>query len=53
MTRGSDFLNKAKCSHGHCSQMSNGAWTDLNKSNTILKLHDKCPKCNCQKHDNF
>ena len=44
-----NFEKRGKCSHNHCSKMSNSAWTDLNNNNTILKLHDKCPKCNCQK----
>ena len=28
--------------------MPSSPWTDLYNNNTILKLHDKCPKCNCQ-----
>ena len=41
--------------HGHCSKMSNSAWTDLNKDNSILKLHDTCANknCNCQKQLTF
>ena len=35
--------------------MSNSAWCDLNKSCTVLKLHDMChnPKCKCQKMITF
>ena len=35
--------------------MSESAWCDLNKDETILKLHDKCPKtnCACQKQITF
>ena len=35
----------------HCSGLSNSAWTDLNKDNSILKLHDMCANrnCDCQK----
>ena len=35
--------------------MSNSAWCDLNKSFTVLKLHDMChnPKCKCQKQITF
>ena len=31
--------------------MSNSAWTDLNKDNSIINLHDMCANknCNCQK----
>ena len=32
MTRGQDFIKKAKFSHGHRSAMSNSAWCDLNKN---------------------
>ena len=55
MTRGQDFIKNAKCSHGHRSAMSNSAWYDLNKSRTVLKLHDIChnPKCKCQKMITF
>ena len=55
MTRGSDFVKSAKCSHGHRSAMSNTAWCDLNKNCTVLKLHDMChnPKCKCQKQITF
>ena len=55
MTRGSDFIKNAKCSHGHRSAMSNSAWCDLNKSCTVLKLHDMCHnhKCKCQKQITF
>ena len=49
MTRGEDFIKKGKCSKNHCSAMSNQAWTDLNSQGNILKLHDKCLKCGCQK----
>ena len=51
MTKGEDFIKRGKCKNNHCSAMSNSAWTDLNKSCSIMKLHDKCPnpKCNCQK----
>ena len=55
MTRGEDFIRKAKCKHGHQPAMSNSAWYDLNKSFTGLKLHDLChnPRCNCQKQITF
>ena len=33
--------------------MSNSAWCDLNKNCTVLKLHDMCPKCKCQKQITF
>ena len=51
MTKGHDFIKRAKCKNKHCSSMSNSAWTDLNSNGNILKLHDKCPnpKCGCQK----
>ena len=49
MTRGEDFIKRGKCSKNHCSSMSNQAWTDLNAQGNILKLHDKCLRCNCQK----
>ena len=29
--------------------MSNRAWCDLNSKGDILKLHDRCAKCNSQK----
>ena len=29
--------------------MSKSASCDLNNKGDLLKLHDKCPKCNCQK----
>ena len=29
--------------------MSNNAWCDLISKGNSLKLHDKSPKCNCQK----
>ena len=38
MTRGSDFVKSAKCSHGHRSAMSNSAWCDLNKNCTVLNI---------------
>ena len=55
MTRGQDFVENAKCTHGHRSPMSNSAWCDLNKNCTVLKLHDMChnPKCKCQKQITF
>ena len=55
MTRGEDYFENAKCTHGHRSAMSNSAWCDLNKNCTVLKLHDMChnPKCNCQKQITF
>ena len=55
MTRAEKFKNNAKCEHGHRSDMSNSAWSDLNKNCTVLKLHDMChnPKCNCQKQITF
>ena len=55
MTRGEDFIKSANCIHGHRSATSNSAWCDLNKSCTVLKLHDMChnPKCKCQKQITF
>ena len=55
MTRGGNFIERGKCTHGHRSAMSNPAWCDLNKSCTVLKLHDKShnPKCKCQKQITF
>ena len=55
MTRSEDFIENAKCAHGHRSAMSNSAWCDLNKNCTVLKIHDMChnPKCKCQKHITF
>ena len=55
MTRGEDFIKNAKCKHGIRSAMSNSAWCDLNKTCTVLKLHDMChnPKCSCQKQRTF
>ena len=55
MTRGEDFIENAKSTHGHCSAMNNSAWCDLNKNCTVLKLHDMChnPKCKCQKQITF
>ena len=51
MTGGQDFIENAKCTHGHRCAMSNSAWCDLNKNCTVLKLHDMChnPKYKCQK----
>ena len=49
MTRAESFMKRGKSSKNHCSAMSNSAWTDLNSQGNILKLHDKCPKCDCQK----
>ena len=47
MTRGQNFIQNAKCSHGHRPAMSNSAWCDLNRKN-ILRLHDYCPNSNCK-----
>ena len=33
MSRYGKFEKRGKCSLGHCSKMSNSAWTDLNKDN--------------------
>ena len=51
MSRYDNFEKRGKCLHGHCSKMSNAAWTDSDKNNSILKLHDMCANknCNCQK----
>ena len=51
MSRYDKFQKRGKCVHNHCSPLSNSAWTDLNKDNSILKLHDMCANknCNCQK----
>ena len=50
MTKGEDFIRRGKCKNNHCSSMSISAWTDLNSTGNVLKLHDKCPnlKCGCQ-----
>ena len=55
MTTGQDFMKNAKCTHEHRSVMSNSAWCDLNKSCTVLKLHDfrHNAKCKCQKQITF
>ena len=55
MTRGGDFIKKAKCTHGHRSAMPNSAWCDLNRNCTVLNLHDMCHnlKCKCQKQTTF
>ena len=55
MTRGLDFIESGKCTHGHRSAMSNSAWCDLNENCTVLKLHDMCqnPKCKFQKQITF
>ena len=49
MAKGEDFIKKGKCKKKHSSSMSISAWCDLYKEGDILKLHDKCSKCNCQK----
>ena len=55
MTKGEDFERRGKCENGHCSSLSNSAWTDLNTNGTPLKLHDMCPngRCKCQKQISF
>ena len=55
MSRYDKFQKRGKCVHNHCSPLSNSAWTDLNKDNSILKLHDMCANknCNCQKQLTF
>ena len=55
MTKGEDFVRNAKCKQGNRSAMSNSAWCDLNKTCTVLKLHDMCHnrKCECQKQITF
>ena len=55
MSRYDKFQKRGKCIHGHCSGLSNSAWTDLDKNNSILKLHDMCANknCNCQKQLTF
>ena len=55
MTRGEDFQRRGRCKHGHCSAVSNSAWSDLNANGTLLKLHDMCPngRCKCQKQITF
>ena len=55
MSRYDKFQKRGKCIHGHCSGLSNSAWSDLNKDNSILKLHDMCANknCNCQKQITF
>ena len=49
MTKGEVFVKKGKCGHNNFSTMSNSAWCDLHSKGDILKLHDKCAKCNSQK----
>ena len=49
MTRGEDFVKKGKCGHNRCSALSNSVWCDLNSKGDILKLHDRCAKCNSEK----
>ena len=55
MTRGQDFIENVKCTHGNRSVMSTSARCDLNKICTVLKLHDFChnAKCKCQKQITF
>ena len=55
MSRGENFVENAKCTHGHRSAMSNPAWSYLNKNCTVLKLHGMChnPICSCQKQITF
>ena len=55
MTKGESFVKNAKCKQEHRSASKNSAGCDLNKSCTVLKLHDMChnPKCNCQKQISF
>ena len=55
MTKGEDFIESAKFTHGHRSARSNSAWCDINKNCTVLKSHDMChnPKCKCQKQITF
>ena len=55
MTKGKDFIKRAKSTHGNTSAMSNSAWCDLNNNCTVLKLHDMYhnPKCKCQKQITF
>ena len=55
MTRGENFIKKAKCKNNHLSPMINSAWCNLNKDRTILKLHNKGPnnKSPYQKQINF
>ena len=49
MKRGEGFNKKGEGKKNHCSIMSNFAWSDLNTKGTLKKLHDSCPKSNCQK----
>ena len=49
MTKGKDLIKKGKWGHNHCSATSNTTWWDLNSKGDILKLHDRCAKCNSQK----
>ena len=48
MTKGEDFVKKRKCGHNHCPAMPNSAWGNLNSKSNILKLYDRCAKCNSQ-----
>ena len=52
---GEDFQKKAKCKHGHCSPLSNGALCDMNSKDKIWKLRDNFPNSNenCQKQITF
>ena len=49
MTKGEDFSKQGKCKNKHWSSLCKNAWCDLNNKGDILKLHDKCANCNCQK----
>ena len=55
MTRGESFVENAKCTPGYRSAMSVSARCDFNGNCTVLKLHDKCrkPECNCQDQITF
>ena len=55
MTRGKSSNKNAKCTHGHRSAISKSVWCALNKTCTVVKLHQMChnPKCNCQKQTTF
>ena len=46
MTEEEDFIERGKFKNNDCPSMSSSAWCDLNSKGNILKLHDKCSKCN-------
>ena len=53
MSRYDKFQKRGKCITWSLFYLKcqDKAWTDMNKDNSILKLHDMCANknCNCQK----